>query len=34
LSLYRDYESEYHGITMEGDEEFDVDLSMLQGNAL
>ena len=34
LSLYRDYESEYHGITMEGDEQFDVDLSMLQGNAL
>ncbi|NLB29893.1 MAG: DNA-directed RNA polymerase subunit beta', partial [Clostridiales bacterium] len=34
LSLYRDYESEYRGITIDGDEEFDVDFSMLQGNAL
>jgi DNA-directed RNA polymerase subunit beta' len=34
LSLYRESESEYNGITPFGDEEFAVDLSVLQGNAI
>ena len=34
LSLYRDAESQYNNITADGDEIFDIDLSVLQGNAL
>jgi DNA-directed RNA polymerase subunit beta' len=34
LARYRDVDTEYHGITPSGDEEFAVDLSALQGNAI
>ncbi|MDR0906967.1 MAG: DNA-directed RNA polymerase subunit beta' [Oscillospiraceae bacterium] len=34
LALYRDAESKYNNITADGDEIFDIDLSVLQGNAL
>jgi DNA-directed RNA polymerase subunit beta' len=34
LSLYRDADAEYNGITHSADEKFAVDLSVLQGNAI